>query len=150
TPGMPQAHCNLGHVLQRRGQFAAAAGCFQRGHELGSQLPRWPHPSDQWAREAERLAELDHKLPAILKGEARPAGPRELLALAQLCQQYKRLNAASARFYAEAFTADPNLADDLRFPHRYHAARAAALAATGKGEDASKLDDEGRARLRGQ
>jgi hypothetical protein len=72
------------------------------------------------------------------------------LALAQLCLHYKRLYAAAARLYADAFAAEPKLADDPRAPHRYRAARSAALAAAGKGEGAAKLDDEGRARLRGQ
>src|SRR5262249_7524292 len=78
------------------------------------------------------------------------ADARERLALAQLCQQYKRLYAASARFYAGAFAADPTLTDDPRAPHRYHAARAASMAAVGKGEDAAKLDVRERGRLRGQ
>src|SRR5262249_28596799 len=67
-----------------------------------------------------------------------------------LCLQYKRLYAASARLYADAFAAEPKLADNPRAAHRHDAARSAALAAAGKGEDAAKLDDEGRARLRGQ
>jgi hypothetical protein len=96
-----------------------------------------------------RLLELDRKLPAILRREAQPADAREGLALAQLCRQYKRLYATSARLYADAFAADPRLADDLRAPHLYAAARAAALAAAGKGEDAAKLEDAERARLRG-
>src|SRR5262249_46903844 len=49
-----------------------------------------------------------------------------------------------------AFAAEPKLADDLGAAHRYDAAVIAALAAAGKGEDAAKLEDEGRARLRGQ
>jgi hypothetical protein len=96
------------------------------------------------------LLELDRKLPAILKREAQLADAREGLALAQLCEQYKRLNAASVRLYADAITAEPKLVDDPRAPHRYEAARAAALAAACKGEDAAKLGGEGRARLRGQ
>jgi hypothetical protein len=72
------------------------------------------------------------------------------LTLAQLCLQYKRLYAASARLYADAFAAEPKLADDPRASHRYDAARSAALAAAGKGEDAAGLDDESRVRLRGQ
>jgi eukaryotic-like serine/threonine-protein kinase len=149
-PDYPEAHCNLGHVLQRRGQFAAAVTSLKRGHELGSRNPRWPYPSARWVREAERLLELDQRLSAVLKGEGRPADGREQVALAQLCRQYKRLYAASARFYAAAFTADPKLTDDRRSAHRYNAACAAALAAAGKGEGAAKLDAQERARLRGQ
>jgi serine/threonine-protein kinase len=104
----------------------------------------------QQLRQCERLIALDEKLPALLKGEAKPADAAERLALAELCHQYKRLYAASARFYADAFADQPKLADDLRPQHRYHAARAAALAAAGQGEDAAGLDDRERARLRRQ
>jgi hypothetical protein len=67
-----------------------------------------------------------------------------------MCQQYKRLYAASARFYAEAFAEQPKLAEDPRRGHRYNAACAAALASSGQGQDAGRLDDEGRGRLRRQ
>src|SRR5205823_10023601 len=57
---------------------------------------------------------------------------------------------AAAHFYAEAFTAHPKLADDLRFPNRYNAACSAALAGCGQGKDAAGIDDAKRARLRRQ
>jgi hypothetical protein len=62
----------------------------------------------------------------------------------------KKRYAAAARFYADAFAADPKQADDLQQAYRYNAACFAALAAAGKGEDASQLDDKERARLRSQ
>src|SRR5205823_1382399 len=81
----------------------------------------------------------------------KPGGAAEALDLAGLCRQpYKRLYHASARLYADAFAAQPQLADDLRTLHRYHAARAAARAAAGQGQDAGKLDDGERSRLRAQ
>ena len=55
---------------------------------------------------------------------------------------------AAARFYADAFASQPTLADDLQSRNRCNAARAAALAGIGKGEDASDLDDKECARLR--
>jgi hypothetical protein len=73
------------------------------------------------------------------------------MALAWLCQQeHKKLYAAAARYYAEAFAAQPGLADDLRDESRYSAACAAACAGCGQGEDAGRLDDQERARLRRQ
>src|SRR5262249_1509747 len=54
------------------------------------------------------------------------------------------------RFSAEAFAADPRLADNLQARHRYNAACSAALAAAGRGGDAAKLDDVAKAKLRGQ
>jgi hypothetical protein len=58
--------------------------------------------------------------------------------------------AASARLYADAFAAEPKLAADLNAEHLYNAACSAALAAAGQGEDAAKLDDKEKARLRKQ
>ena len=65
------------------------------------------------------------------------------------CQATKRY-AAAARLYAEAFAADPKLADDPRAGHRYNAACCAALAAAVQGTDPAKLDAKERARLRRQ
>ncbi len=60
----------------------------------------------------------------------------------------KKLYAAAAHFYGDAFTAEPKLADDVRGGARYNAACAAALAGCGQGKDADKLEDKERARLR--
>jgi serine/threonine-protein kinase len=46
-----------------------------------------------------------------------------------------------ARLYADAFAASPQLADDLGAGHRYNAARAAARAGCGHGEDAPGLGE---------
>ncbi|HVS34478.1 MAG TPA: tetratricopeptide repeat protein [Gemmataceae bacterium] len=148
-PDDPLCHCNLGQALLQKGQFTEALAALRRGHELGSKQPGWRYPSAQWVQDAERLAALDAKLPAVLNGEARPADAAEQLELARVCQ-IKRLYAASARFSADAFSADPKRADDLLSGSRYHAACAAALAGCGKGEDAARLEDKERAQLRQQ
>src|SRR5262249_35014058 len=57
---------------------------------------------------------------------------------------------AAAQLYANAFAAEPKLADDLETQERYHAACCAALAAAGRGEDDAKLDSTERARWRKQ
>jgi tetratricopeptide (TPR) repeat protein/tRNA A-37 threonylcarbamoyl transferase component Bud32 len=145
-----EAHCNLGHTLRDQGKFAEALDALKRGHRLGSRNPRWRYPSGQWVQQCERLVELDAKLPAILKEKAKPADVPEQLGLAFLCQQYKKRYAAAARFYADAFAAEPEHAKDLHYRHRYNAACAAALAAAGRGEDAGKLTTEERTRWRKQ
>src|SRR5262249_38906349 len=76
-PGYAQAHCNLGHLLTRKGLFGKALEALRRGHELGSKEPGWRYPSEQWVRSAERLVELDERLPAVLRGKASPAGAAE-------------------------------------------------------------------------
>src|SRR5262249_20125949 len=78
-----------------------------------------------------------------------PKDTAEGLALVAVCQA-KKLHTAAPRLYADAFAADPKLADDRRAPHRYNAARLAALAAAGQGADAAKLDAALKAKLRGQ
>jgi Flp pilus assembly protein TadD len=146
-PGYSEAHCNLGNVLRRRGEFREALAALRRGRELGTKDPRWRYTaaSAGWVRRAERLVELDGQLPAFLEGTQTPASAAARIELAQICS-YKRLHRAASRFYEEAFADGP----DLQADHRYDAARAAALAGCGWGEDAAKLDDGERARLRAQ
>jgi hypothetical protein len=50
--------------------------------------------------------------------------------------------------FEEAFTAKRELVEDLHASHRYNAACAAALAGCGQGEDADKVDENERSRLR--
>jgi tetratricopeptide (TPR) repeat protein len=148
-PNCANAYCNLGFALQRRGQFAEALASLRRGHEQGSKQPGWTSPSAQWVRDAERLVELEPKLKAVLQGEGRPANEKERLELANLCG-LKQHPADAARLFAEAFAADPQLVEDLKAFHRYNGACYAALAGCGRGEDAAKLDDQEKARLRRQ
>jgi tetratricopeptide (TPR) repeat protein len=142
-----EPHYNLGWALVQKGQFREALEESRRGHELGSRTPGWRYPSARRVRHCERLIELDGKLPAILQGDIKPASPAERIELAGLCA-LKRLHRAAVLFYKEAFDAQAKLADDLGTANRYNAACAAALAGCGNGEDADKLDDTERARLR--
>jgi tetratricopeptide (TPR) repeat protein len=148
-PNHALAHSNLGRALQQHGDFAQALPALKRGHELGSRRPDWRYPSLQWVRECEQLLALEARLPAVLQGKDKPANPAEQLSFAELCTLKKRYGDA-ARFYADAFTAQSKLADDLQAGHRYNPACCAALAAAGKGTDAATLDDKERARLRQQ
>ncbi len=148
-PNYAEAHCNLGHILRHQGRFAEALAALKQGHGLGSKQPDWRYPSAEWVKEAERFVQLDAKLAAIQRVEAHPADAAEQVELAEVCL-YKRLSVAGSRFYHEAFTAQPALADDMHIGHRYHAACAAALAGAGKGEDAASLTAEQRTPFRQQ
>jgi tetratricopeptide (TPR) repeat protein len=148
-PNYAMAHCNLGIALRAQGQFTAALQAIQRGHELGSSRTGWRLRSAEWLEEAKRLAALEPRLPDFLTGAARPADAQEALALAEWCRVRKSY-AAAARFAAEAFAANPTLADDLQSLQRYNAACATASAAAGAGTDAAHLSDQEQARLRKQ
>ncbi len=145
----PEAHATLGILLREQGRFGEAIASFQRVLEL---LPP-DDPRRNQVRtdlsQCQHLQELDEKLPAVLNGEV-PLKATEQVEYADLCRRYKRRYAAAARLYAAGFTQQPALADDLAAANRYNAACCAALAASGKGEDASDLDDKERVRLRRQ
>jgi serine/threonine-protein kinase len=107
---------------------------------------------DQWLwhvlrREAEAL--IFPNTAAFLEGKYEPRDNTERLALLGICQ-FKNRTCAAARLYAETFATDAMLADGPRFSHRYNAARAAALAGCGQGEDAAGLGVAERKRWRDQ
>lgn len=96
------AYCNLGVALREQGEFAASLEAFQTGHELGSKRKDWNHPSEQLVKQAKRRVELEAQLSDILDGRRKPADAAERIDLADVCR-CKKLYAASARFYTEAF-----------------------------------------------
>jgi Flp pilus assembly protein TadD len=146
-PNEAPAHCNLGLSLHQKGMYRQAVDELRRGHDLGSRNPRWNHPSAQWLRDAEALADLDARLPALLEEREQAKDVGERLTLARICQQpHKKLYAASVRWFGEAFAAQP----DSVSHNRYDAACSAALAGCGQGRDAAELAEEKRARLRRQ
>jgi serine/threonine-protein kinase len=98
-------------------------------------------------REAETIVFPDTT--AFLEGNHQPRDNIERLALLGVCR-FKNLNRASAQLYADAFAADPTLVDDPRLNHRYKAACAAALAGSGVGANAEKLDEAEKLRWRKQ
>src|SRR5262249_11044083 len=99
-------------------------------------------------RETEQAIALEPKLPAFLKGDLKPRDAAELDLLLCLCWAKKQY-AGAARLYADAFAADPKLAEDLRAEHRCDAARHAARAGAGLGDGAG-LEEKERARWRRQ
>jgi serine/threonine-protein kinase len=117
-------------------------------------------------REAERL--ILPNLPAFVQGKYQPQDNDERLALLGTCQS-EGLYRAAAQLYADAFAADPALAERLtaecltraahesdahnrievlRAAPRYLAARCAAAAAFGLGKDTPALSEGQRLRLR--
>jgi serine/threonine-protein kinase len=144
-PDHGQAHCNLGLQLQEEGEFTEALDLLRRGNALGALDPSWRLPSAAWVREAERLVELEKRLPAILSGEVELTEAAALVEFADLCRRKKHF-AAAARLYRDGFRLQPQLA----VSRRGRAAGAAALAAAGQGSDAGPLSKQDRARWRQQ
>jgi serine/threonine-protein kinase len=146
-PNLVNSYLALANLLQRQGQFSAALETLQQAHDLGSLRPDQRSVIVRSIEEVKRLQALEARLPTFLKGDAKPASAAEALALADVCLFTKRY-AASARFFAAAFAADPKRAES--FVYCSIAAPAAALAAAGRGDDAADLPDRERAQLRQQ
>jgi tetratricopeptide (TPR) repeat protein len=145
APTNAAVHYNLGVTLQGKGQVDEASACFRKAIAL---KPEYTQARVQLER-AERLAATRDKFTAFRNGTYTPATPAECLNLVEWCKA-KELHHTAAGLYAAAFAADSRLADDLQLGYRYNAVGHAALAAAGQGEDAAKLDDKERTRLRQQ
>src|SRR5262249_41850782 len=120
-PDLAEAHCHLGVALLDQGEFAQALIALKEGHELGSPRKGWSLPSEFLLKGCERLIDLEKRLPDLLRGADEPADRTERLAVARLCA-IKRVHRAAARFYHEAFHADPSLAQNPSRSHRFDAA----------------------------
>ena len=96
-----------------------------------------------------QLVALDARLAVVLKGKESPRTNVERIQLAYRAGQ-KSLHLSSARLFTEALAEDRKLADDRQAQHRYNAACAAALAASGEGKNEPAPDDAARAKLRQQ
>jgi tetratricopeptide (TPR) repeat protein/tRNA A-37 threonylcarbamoyl transferase component Bud32 len=144
-PKDPDPPFNLGLILHNEGRLTQAKQKYRQAEVLGLK------EATEQIRLCDRQTALARRLPALLKGDDKPTSAAERLEFADLClQPFQRHYLAAARLSAEAFAADPKLADDLKTGHRYNAAFAAALAVAGQGKDAANLDDKERTGLRRQ
>src|SRR5262249_31948760 len=105
-------------------------------------------PSAQWVKQAEEQVRLEELSTRLLAGEAHTESPSELAQLAEFAPVWKRLHLASAEWLREAFTSDPQLADNTARAYRYTASCAAILGAATKAVDA--MSDEDRVAWRKQ
>jgi len=130
----------LGQALLAKRDFRQAEASTRRSLDL---LPPWENEFhgnlELQLQRCKRLIALEDRLMAIVQGKDKPASS-ETLDAAELCF-VKRHYAAAARFYAEAFAAAPELADDLRVGNRFNAACASALAGCGHGDDGGRLKE---------
>src|SRR5262249_16259874 len=103
----------------------------------------------QQLTKCQRYAILEARVPALLAKSEKPASADELIEFAQLCNM-KKMNAAAARCYADAFALKPQLAEEPGASHRYDAACFAAHAGCDRVEDGAERGDADRARWRAQ
>ena len=150
-PEDADAYVSLGFVLRARGDYANSLVMYRRVHELRAKQPGWQYPSAQWLAEAERTAALADRLPAMLTNKkVRPNDTAERPGPGSNLLRHQTLQAAAARFWAEAREADPKLGDDRQAKHRYNAACAAALVSTGQGKDDPPPDQAAMTKMRHQ
>jgi serine/threonine-protein kinase len=161
---LAMAQFRAGSPRGARKTLAAAVSAYNWKESQASHTTVWV--SHVLRREAEAM--ILPNLPAFLQGEWQPQDNDERQALVGICQS-KALYGAAARLCADAFAADPGLADGLtrRCLHRaareeqsidrmealntecrYLAARCAALAGCGLGKDGAKLREAERTHWR--
>ena len=149
-PDLPEAHANLGFVLRSRGEYAEAVAEFRKARDLARVTnPRLVQQLEPELNATEQQASLAARVSAVLAGRIKAADADDTLGFARFCHGEK-LYGASARFWAEAFQRQPELAQDVEAAHRYNAACAAALAGCGQGGDDPPLVEAARARWRQQ
>ena len=148
-PQFDLPHGTLGQALLARHEFTEAEAEMRRGLDL---LPEWAKRFrdnlERQLQRCQRLRVLEGRLPAVVQGKDTPPAA-DCLDLAELCFAKKHY-ATAARLYAEALAATPRLTEDLRAGHRFNAARAAALAGGGRGDDVAGLGGPERGALRKQ
>ncbi len=148
-PALACAHGWLGHALLAVGRFREAAEATNRALELLGERDESRESLLTIRRHAERMALLNERPPSGVSSASRAENAVILLDRARVCM-ITRSFAAAVPLYAAAFTADPSLADDVAWLHRFHAARAAALAGWGVGEHKDPITAADRALLLAQ
>ncbi len=148
-PNSAEAQWTLGNALMRELRFAEATAAFQRASELSSIIKDWPQVTKQRLERARLCLAVQPRMAAILAGTEQSRNREEKLAAATICY-YQHLYVRAARFCVEAFCDQAALAEDHIAGNRFKAARAAALAGAGLGDDQAKGDEASRAKWRKQ
>ncbi|MFO0842659.1 MAG: protein kinase [Gemmataceae bacterium] len=146
-PNYAEAHFHLGLTLREMGRFAEALASLERGRELWSKLPDRMPTATRWVEETKGCVHEEARLSALLRdGEA--ISPEDRIKFMAWCS-WKQRFAALAGLAVQT--------EKMRGPFywtetgtRFLWARAALLAADGRGEDAAGLPEERRAGWRQQ
>ena len=129
----PPFHGNLGRALLSNGDLAAAIASFRRASELGPPESGRPHSVETQLRDAQRLAALEPRLAAVLRGVDHPSTAAECADFARLAA-IKGNHAKSVQLWIEAFAMQPDLASDVNARNRFSAACSAAIASESAGK----------------
>ena len=148
NPNHAEAHCNLGLMLADQGRYREALPEVRQGHALGSRRPGWLYPSARWIKRIEEEAALDERLPAIVRGQVKPADEEEGLRWALFCRNVRQYHFTATGLFAAAFTARPALMENSSGNVRFQAACSAAEAGCGVGADSVGTSDAERLRCR--
>jgi tetratricopeptide (TPR) repeat protein len=147
NPKDPWYRNDLANALRDKGDLDGAIAQYQEALRID---PKHAYASVN-LRRTQRARQLLPRLPDVLAGKQKPRDPAETFDFGHICYEPpQRRYADAVRLFAEAFAADPKLAEDLGSHNRYDAACAAAQGGCGKGNDAASQDDQARARLLGQ
>jgi serine/threonine protein kinase/Flp pilus assembly protein TadD len=150
-PNSAEARRLIGRNLEYQGKFLDALYELNKSYEelvvkKGDIIVS--APSRSWIEDLERLIRFEPRFEACLAGKDRPGDPLESMAFAELCLWKTKRPAAAARLYKKAFELSPDLADSMESSYRTFAARAAAAAACGRGDDAGEIDERSRGEFR--
>ena len=142
-----RAHFGLAEFLESEARPEEALASYRRAARETD-----PYRTDkvriaESIRRVERQITLSPRLAAILDGEDQAVDAAGALDRAELCRNRHR-PAAAVRFFDQAMSLDPKIIDDVVARPRYEAARVAATAGIGEGEDDPRPDEAARAGLR--
>jgi Flp pilus assembly protein TadD len=142
-PGGAVLHNNLALALQADGRLVEAETEFRKAADLG-----YPQAA-ALLKTCALLQKVRSRLAGLVAGSDKPTDNLERLAFAELCgQPFEARYALATRLYGEAFDADSSLTNDPRLGTQSEAARPAARAGCGEGQDAAGLSEDEKARLR--
>jgi tetratricopeptide (TPR) repeat protein len=146
SPDDAPALCNLGKAVMMQGDFERALSILERGHALGSKLPGWVLPSEQWVGATRVLLGLEKRLLELRQGTAE-LPPDERASIAREVCRRKKNFAEAALLYAAAFDDEPALLAHANPDLAMEASACALAAGLGQGAD-SPADPAARQALR--
>jgi tetratricopeptide (TPR) repeat protein len=151
-PGGARQHFILGEALMAEGAWAASFVAFEDAKRLRAPDDEVvdPLPWDERVTESAWLLKLDTIAAAMPQGKIKVLEGSKTAALGEFCREHQFLPLTAARFYANVFVLEPEIAENLEKGYRYVAACAAARACSGESDESAKLDEREKSRWRGQ